>query len=332
MTNARGEIISFYAYKGGSGRSTALANVGWILASNGLRVLMIDWDLEAPGVHRYFLPLIDESCYARSPGMLDLIEDTMAAIVANPELPGESILEELNLLSYLQSVIWDFGNGYLEFISAGRPDSAYAARVNTLSWETFYQKLNGAAFLDAFKDWLRSQYDYVLIDSRTGLADVNGITTVHMPDSVVACFTLNTQSMSGTANVADSIVRLHSNSSVRIFPVPMRVERAEKAVLDYRMESAVERFDKFLGHLPPAERRRYWQEVMFYYTPFYATNEVPAVFADRSGQVDSLLASAERLTAFLTSGRVTKAAPIDDVKRAESLRRYQQPAGELPLA
>jgi MinD-like ATPase involved in chromosome partitioning or flagellar assembly len=31
-----------------------LANVAWILASNGKRVLTIDWDLEAPGLHRYF--------------------------------------------------------------------------------------------------------------------------------------------------------------------------------------------------------------------------------------------------------------------------------------
>ena len=44
-----GRIITFYSYKGGTGRSMALANVAWLLASNGQRVLAIDWDLEAPG-------------------------------------------------------------------------------------------------------------------------------------------------------------------------------------------------------------------------------------------------------------------------------------------
>jgi len=44
-----GQIITFYSYKGGTGRSMALANIAWILASNGKRVLIIDWDLEAPG-------------------------------------------------------------------------------------------------------------------------------------------------------------------------------------------------------------------------------------------------------------------------------------------
>src|SRR5215470_15693090 len=53
-----GEIVTFYSYKGGTGRSMALANVAHILAwrlSPPQNVLMIDWDLEAPGLHKYFL-------------------------------------------------------------------------------------------------------------------------------------------------------------------------------------------------------------------------------------------------------------------------------------
>ena len=47
-----GKIFTFYSYKGGTGRSLALSNVAWILAGNGCRVLIVDWDLEAPGLHR----------------------------------------------------------------------------------------------------------------------------------------------------------------------------------------------------------------------------------------------------------------------------------------
>jgi cellulose biosynthesis protein BcsQ len=43
-------ICTFYSYKGGVGRSMALANAAHILAQFGLRVLMIDFDLEAPGL------------------------------------------------------------------------------------------------------------------------------------------------------------------------------------------------------------------------------------------------------------------------------------------
>ena len=49
---SRGEIATFYSYKGGTGRSMLVANTGWLLASAGYHVLMVDWDLEAPGLHR----------------------------------------------------------------------------------------------------------------------------------------------------------------------------------------------------------------------------------------------------------------------------------------
>src|SRR5262245_27192363 len=47
-------IFTFYSYKGGGGRSMALANVAKWLAMQGLRVTMIDWDLEAPGLESFF--------------------------------------------------------------------------------------------------------------------------------------------------------------------------------------------------------------------------------------------------------------------------------------
>lgn len=60
MTASRdGRIVTFYSYKGGTGRTMALANTAWILAANGNRVLAVDWDLEAPGLHRFFHPFLD---------------------------------------------------------------------------------------------------------------------------------------------------------------------------------------------------------------------------------------------------------------------------------
>ena len=51
-------IVTFYSYKGGVGRTAALANIGVLLARRGKRVLLIDCDLEAPGLDRYFRPYI----------------------------------------------------------------------------------------------------------------------------------------------------------------------------------------------------------------------------------------------------------------------------------
>src|ERR1700730_15409914 len=51
---AMSRIVTFYSYKGGVGRTFALANIGVLLAQKGKRVLLMDWDLEAPGLDLYF--------------------------------------------------------------------------------------------------------------------------------------------------------------------------------------------------------------------------------------------------------------------------------------
>ena len=79
-----GKIVTFYSYKGGTGRSMALANVGWVLASSGKRVLAIDWDLEAPGLERYFVDYTWRSAIEQEgAGFLDLLVQAKAA--SSPE-------------------------------------------------------------------------------------------------------------------------------------------------------------------------------------------------------------------------------------------------------
>lgn len=76
MTERRdGRIVTFYSYKGGTGRTMALANTAWILAANGKRVLAVDWDLEAPGLHRFFHPFLDPSTLGATTGVIDLITE-----------------------------------------------------------------------------------------------------------------------------------------------------------------------------------------------------------------------------------------------------------------
>lgn len=47
-------IVSFYSYKGGTGRTTAAANVAAILAKGGKKVVCIDMDMEGPGLNVVF--------------------------------------------------------------------------------------------------------------------------------------------------------------------------------------------------------------------------------------------------------------------------------------
>ena len=79
--SSQGQVITFYSYKGGTGRTMALANVAWILASNGKRVLAVDWDLESPGLHKFFHPFLDESIVSATPGVIEIINDYASAAV-----------------------------------------------------------------------------------------------------------------------------------------------------------------------------------------------------------------------------------------------------------
>ena len=302
-----GNIITFYSYKGGSGRSMAVANIAWILASSGKRVLTVDWDLEAPGLHRYYAPFLSDKDLTGSEGLIDLLIEFRDATAIGHAGPGDDNWHEAyaDISPYVVSLDWDFPRGgTLDLLPAGRQGASYSARVNSFDWEEFYERRGGGVFLEAVKEKMRADYDYVLIDSRTGVSDTSGICTVQMPDAVVVCFTLNNQSVKGGAAVAHSIYeqRLRKGREIAIFPVPMRVEPFEKNKLDLRREYAKEMFKLFPSHLPPQSRAQFQEDTQVKYLPYYAYQEILATFGNRPGESDStsLLAPAERLMTYLT--------------------------------
>jgi cellulose biosynthesis protein BcsQ len=328
---ADGTIITFYSYKGGTGRSMAVANTAWILASNGLRVLAVDWDLEAPGLHRYFHPFLPDKDLQLYRGIVDLVWDFAAAAIDTeaPSDPGWH--EELAQISpYAMSLDYEFPDGgTVDFVPAGRQDSSYAALVTSFDWENFYERLGGGRFLEALKRNMRQRYDYVLVDSRTGLSDIAGICTVQLPDILVNCFSLSTQAIDGAAAVAASVGRQRRDEQVRIFPVPMRVEDGEQDKLDAARDYARSCFGKFLSHI--ADPDRYWGEVEVPYKSFYAYEEILAAIGDRPMQQNTILSATERVVGYLTDQRVTalEASPSDSERRA-LLARFQRSAPAVP--
>ncbi len=64
-------VVTFYSFKGGVGRSMALVNVAAELARRGERVLVVDFDLEAPGLDTFDITASRES----GRGLLDLVCD-----------------------------------------------------------------------------------------------------------------------------------------------------------------------------------------------------------------------------------------------------------------
>ncbi len=255
-----GRILTFYSYKGGTGRSMLMANVAWLLASQGKSVLAIDWDLEAPGLHRYFYPFLEDKELAWSDGVINFVEDYKARAMT-PPAEGETLasdwyVQHADIRNYAVSLNWDFKGGRLDFVPAGKQDATYSELVASFNWEDFYKRLGGARFLDAAVALMRRNYDYVLIDSRTGVSDTSGICTVKMPDALVVMFTLNYQSINGAAAVADYVYQQRVASvpegstdgkpRFNIFPIPCRLEDAQTRKMERRREYArVKKFARY---------------------------------------------------------------------------------------
>lgn len=334
QTSARsGRIITFYSYKGGTGRSMAIANIAWILASNGRKVLVIDWDFEAPGLHRYFHPFLEDKELETSCGLIDYFVDfATEAHAAQPAANGDARWYErfTDLVGYSRSLDWDFGDGFLDFVPAGRQAPGYAVRVAQFNWEEFYFTLGGGILLEALKKRLRQEYDYILVDSRTGVSDTSGICTVQMPDDLVVCFTLNRQSIAGASAVAQSAISQRRKPTgepgLRVWPVPMRVEMAEKERLERARDLARETFLPCLrlnGLLSRSDRELYWGSVEVLYHPFYAYEEVLAAFADRRHQTGSLLASLEQIARRISDVRTL--GEMSESDRLRGLAGYVRP-------
>jgi cellulose biosynthesis protein BcsQ len=243
-----GDIVTFYSYKGGTGRSMALANVGVILARGVLPkekpVLMIDWDLEAPGLYKYFLD--DErlsSLWAkpRSGGLIELL--TEVANLYNELAPGAKLPEAAawtdESVRVFESVMkrcpteqyrYPVGPTGLMLLPSGRMlpgrDTEYAAKIRGFRWEEFYHQYG--SFFTLWREQLMDQYQFVLIDSRTGLTDTGGICTRVMPGVVVAVFAPNEQNLEGLTGVIRASLEYRWESrdprQIIVYPVASRID------------------------------------------------------------------------------------------------------------
>jgi MinD-like ATPase involved in chromosome partitioning or flagellar assembly len=204
----------------------ALANIAWLLAEKShQKVLVVDWDLEAPGLHRFF-GFRDEDL---SRGLIELFDDYKNLLrKESVSLPDRLF----DLRNYVRPVKAFTAGGKISLLAAGRQDGNYAERINEFSWEEFYEKWHGFGFIEHLKGELRAfdETDFILVDSRTGVTDIGGICTLQLPDVVVILFAMDEQNIAGAKLVAERILTKSTELEGREAPPililrPARVER-----------------------------------------------------------------------------------------------------------
>lgn len=185
-------IVTFYSFKGGVGRTLALANVGLELARTGRRVLLVDFDLEAPGIHTFRL-LGPKEAHV---GLVDYISDYLSTTSA-PDVRNYTY-EALGVGQ---------NNGRLWVMSAGKNGSGYSSRLAAINWQELYKEQDGFLMFEDMKAQWKSSFepDYVLIDSRTGHTDIGGICTRQLPNAAVILFFPNEQNLAGLKPIVSSI-------------------------------------------------------------------------------------------------------------------------------
>ncbi|HYO71089.1 MAG TPA: TIR domain-containing protein [Archangium sp.] len=289
-----GRVITFYSYKGGVGRTQALANIGTILTRWGYKVLCVDWDLEAPGLDRYFHRWLKQP---QNPGVVELIH----AHVEERKPRWQDYVVELKLGS---------ADLPLHLMPAGVHDGTYKRRIQDLDWASFYEKHALGDFLEQMRDEWKESYDFILIDSRTGITDIGGICTIQLPDQLVLLFTANHQSLEGIVDVWRSALEgrndfAYDRGRLLALPVSTRFEqRVEYTRAQDWLRMFAEKLEPIFAEWASKEVSvsELLNHTRIPYVPYWSFGEELPVLEEDGKDPEQLSFSFETLAALLAHG------------------------------
>ncbi len=198
--------VTFYSFKGGVGRTTALTHVASILAMRGHKVVAIDLDLEAPGLSTAF-KLKQQPKY----GIVDYfyerscLPDEVDPSVLITEIFGEA------KISNATGRVFVVPAGYLSLDYMSKVDDLYATTVidgNQNLWSIFKQEI---------QEQLKP--DILLIDSRTGLNQWGALSLIQAADEAIIFLFPNEQNKQAMELLLTSLQSLKNLSINFVFPL-----------------------------------------------------------------------------------------------------------------
>ena len=236
------QIVTFYSYKGGVGRSMAVLNVAYAMAGRGLNVLVLDLDLEAPGLSGFLhrnkelgshapydmVDLLRWACeVARAPSPVEQAALPPASdyIVSIPIEKFSTVELEFGGLGRLDFVPVDEGRDYYSRMTAlgiGNLDRDSLIRIGSVlrSW------LKSRKFTSNVPDYYgiaapAHHYDFILVDSRTGVTEIGGLCIGPLSDNLVVLTALNDQNINGTKQFLEEVgVLAAAGTTGRLDPKP----------------------------------------------------------------------------------------------------------------
>ena len=325
-----GKIITFYSYKGGTGRTMALANVAYLLSSWGYKVLMIDWDLEAPGLEYFFSDFINIDEVASSQGIIDILAEIQ-------EEKGRPKLPSAKWKKYITKIFLSKIDSSLDLLTAGKRDKDYFQRVRELDIKSLYSEANGGVAIEELRNQWQDSYDFVLIDSRTGITDIGGVCTIQLPDILLLLFTATDQAVEGVAKVAKRAYEAQKNllsDRLRLISIPIasRFDSKEEFKLSQKWLNI---FAKKLGAiysnwLPTSiEPIQVLEATRIPYSTYFSFGEKLPVVEQSRRDSGGLTFAYENISALIANDMEKVELLVEDrdgfVKRASLLAKRKEP-------
>jgi len=190
------KTVTFYSYKGGVGRSLALANIANRLCEFNKKVCLVDFDLEAPALPYKFPDALSRGSIKK--GLVDYIFEFTSTGV----LPG-------GISDFIFPLDMGGNKPLLYLLPAGNADSPeYWKKLSSINWnELLYENNNGMGFFLDLKDKIRKEIrpDFLLIDSRAGISEMSGISISLFADEVVIVSSNNKEDLDGARRIIRSI-------------------------------------------------------------------------------------------------------------------------------
>ncbi|NDU74904.1 hypothetical protein GWI34_20065, partial [Actinomadura sp. DSM 109109] len=249
-------VIAFLSPERGAGCTTVLANLAWMLALAGRKVLLVDGDLASPGLEDHA-----SSFAGNGPGESGLLELARAFGSGAPGAPRE--LDLLPVLRHREPPGPPI-DGRVDFLPA---QGSAGARGH---W-TELAAPDLRRFAAALRDGLhRTSYDHVLVDA----AGLPAEALERLADTVA----VGVRADSGGIEAAEALVReLKARAVPRLLPVLMQVDAASS--LGVRGRAGVAFAWLFPGTTTPAAREAYWRRMAIPKVTDPVVAEKLAVFA-----------------------------------------------------
>ena len=256
----------------------------------------MDWDLEAPGLHLYFQEWFEQN---NVPGLTEFIQTYVDQTYADGKDP--------NWQNFVITIALPQAKEPLLFMTAGMQDEFYVQRMQTLDWQTLYETRRLGNFLEKLRREWKQAFDFVLIDSRTGITDIGGICTVQLPDLICLLFTANAQSLYGAVDVVKRAMRLRyelpfDRNRLWVLPVATRFE----ARIEYELaQEWLEIFAKALSPLYEewAHRDITPSDLLNFtkvpYVPYWSFGEKMPILKEGTKDPDSIGFAFETVAAML---------------------------------